>query len=97
MMMIKGRHIRKAIVDRRRMNSCKLRFEDGCRLKPCSPDCNLGDHVWTVSAIIHAADLFGSASHRVLHMPSPTAGMRRLWQQPPPSSPASGGGLGEGT
>src|ERR1700677_61687 len=47
MMTIKGRHIRKAIVDRRRMNSCKLRPAEGGRLKPRIA----GDHVWTVSAI----------------------------------------------
>ena len=34
MMTISGRHIRKAMVERRRMNSRKFWLADGCKLTP---------------------------------------------------------------
>ena len=75
MMTISGRHIRKAMVERRRMKSRKLRLADACASLAALQVA--GDHVWTVSAI-HAADPFGSASafERCTTHAGPKAGMR---------------------
>src|SRR5580704_14487960 len=66
MMTISGRHIRKAMVDRRRRNSRNFSVTDDRAPEARSP----GDQVWTVSAISRA-NPFGSASHRVSHGPAP--------------------------
>ena len=56
MMTIKGRHIKKAIVERRRRKSRRLRRTGERRPTPCST----GDQVWTVLAILRAR-----RSHRI--------------------------------
>jgi hypothetical protein len=60
MITINGRHIKNAIVERRRMNRRKPPFADDGTLIPFSP----GDHVWTVSAMLRAADLAINLSSR---------------------------------
>src|SRR5580658_6583820 len=47
MITIKGRHIRTAMVERRRMKSRRFLPAEDCRPAPANP----GDQVWTVSAI----------------------------------------------